>query len=62
MLRIAKVQMAAVLAAGILLGCPAAAGTLHPFPKVNAAPSPAEAVNQAGSSLNPAGINYGPLR
>src|SRR5262245_36538968 len=43
MLRNAKVQMAAALAAGVLLGYLASAGKLNPFPKADAAPPVFEA-------------------
>jgi arylsulfatase A-like enzyme len=50
MLRNPRLQTAAVLAAGILLGYLSAADRLNPFPKAHAAPSPADGMNQAGSA------------
>src|SRR5438105_4741973 len=44
MIRNPRVQMAAVLAAGILLGYAAASGKLNPFPRAEAGPHDAPAV------------------
>src|SRR5262245_51965567 len=57
MLRNTRVQMAAVLAVGALLGYLAASGKVNPFSRVEAAPSPPEPASgkpeEAGSGAKP---------
>ena len=52
MLRNTRVQIAAVLAVGALLGCLATSGRLSPFPRACAGQSLAQA--ESGSCANPA--------
>jgi hypothetical protein len=63
MLRSTRLQTAAVLAAGALLGYLAAAGRLNPFPRADAAPAAPEAAarNQAepGGGAGPYGCSEG---
>src|SRR6516165_1229026 len=54
MLRNTKVQMAAILAVGALLGYVAASGWLNPFSSASAGPTPGE-----GAAVKPAGPGGG---